>query len=129
MNTVQEFLQEARHDRRLRRTTHDYISDMIEFYGREKVFEGIYGMEKQMEAIILLPRALHVYGTAPPAAGGTAGIRQVDDRRSSQAQARGVLTHCRRSRVRHCGVPVPSAPVRRRPPGCARRWRRTLARR
>ncbi|TMI99836.1 MAG: hypothetical protein E6G99_13225, partial [Bacillati bacterium ANGP1] len=52
MNTVQEFLQEARHDRRLRRTTHHYISDMIEFYGREKVFEGIYGMEKQMEAII-----------------------------------------------------------------------------
>src|SRR5437667_10867430 len=52
MNTVQEFLQEARHDRRLRRTTHHYISDMIEFYGRDKVFEGIYGMEQQMEAII-----------------------------------------------------------------------------
>src|SRR3989442_642097 len=57
MNTVQEFLQEARHDRRLRRTTHHYISDMIEFYGRDKVFEGIYGMEKQLEAIMSFFRA------------------------------------------------------------------------
>ncbi len=40
MNTVHEYLQEARHDRRLRRTTHHYISDMIEYFGRPKVFEG-----------------------------------------------------------------------------------------
>lgn len=52
MNTVLDFLQEARHDRRLRRTTHHYLSDMIEYYGREKVFDGIYGMEKQLNDIV-----------------------------------------------------------------------------
>ncbi|HLQ63351.1 MAG TPA: hypothetical protein VK201_01425 [bacterium] len=57
MNTVHEYLQEARHDRRLRRTTHHYISDMIEYFGRPKVFEGIYGMEKQMDAIDAFFRA------------------------------------------------------------------------
>src|SRR5712692_11039884 len=57
MNTVHEYLQEARHDRRLRRTTHHYISDMIEYYGRDRVFEGIYGMETQLEAIMSFFRA------------------------------------------------------------------------
>lgn len=57
MNTVQDYLQEARHDRRLRRTTHHYVSDMIEHYGRDRVFDGIYGMEKQLEAILAFFRA------------------------------------------------------------------------
>ena len=57
MNTVLDFLQEARHERRLRRTTHHYISDMIEHYGREKVFDGIYGMEKQLNDIVAYFRA------------------------------------------------------------------------
>ncbi len=57
METVQEYLHEARHDPRLRRTTHHYISDMIEHYGRDRVFEGVYGMEKQLDAIVAYFRA------------------------------------------------------------------------
>ena len=57
MKTVQEFLHEARHDRRLRRSTHHYISDMIEHYGRDRVFDGVYGMEKQLNDIVAYFRA------------------------------------------------------------------------
>jgi len=49
---VQLYLEEARQDRRLRRTTHHYVSDMIEYYGRDRVFEGVYGMEKQLDDIV-----------------------------------------------------------------------------
>ncbi len=57
MKTVQDYLQEARHDRRLIRTTHHYISDMIEYYGKDRVFEGVYGMEKQLDHIVAYFRA------------------------------------------------------------------------
>jgi len=57
MHTVADYLQEAPHDRRLRRTTHHYISDMIEHYGRDRVFEGVYGMEKQLDDIVAYFRA------------------------------------------------------------------------
>ncbi|MDQ7842545.1 MAG: hypothetical protein QN141_00440 [Armatimonadota bacterium] len=57
MHTVADYLQESRHDRRLRRTTHHYISDMIEHYGRDRVFEGVYGMEKQLDDIVAYFRA------------------------------------------------------------------------
>ncbi len=57
MKTVQDYAQEARHDRRLSRTTHHYISDMIEYYGKERVFEGVYGMDKQLDQIIAYFRA------------------------------------------------------------------------
>lgn len=57
MKTVVDYLQEARHDPRLRRTTHHYISDMIEHYGRDRVFSGVYGMEKQLDAIVSYFRA------------------------------------------------------------------------
>ncbi|MGH2348498.1 MAG: hypothetical protein ACRDFT_03405 [bacterium] len=49
---IQHYLGEARQDRRLRRTTHHYVSDMIEYYGRDRVFEGVYGMEKQLDDIV-----------------------------------------------------------------------------
>src|SRR5574341_1700687 len=52
MQTVIDYLQEARQDRRLRRTTHHYVSDMIEHYGPERVFEGVYGMEKPLADIV-----------------------------------------------------------------------------
>ncbi len=57
MKTVQDYLQEARHDRRLNRTTHHYISDMIEHFGKERVFEGVYGMDKQLDHIVAYFRA------------------------------------------------------------------------
>jgi len=57
MQTIAEYLREARGDRRLRRTTHHYISDMIEHYGRDRVFEGVYGMEKQLDDIVAYFRA------------------------------------------------------------------------
>src|SRR5574341_2162344 len=57
MQTIAEYLEEARQDRRLRRTTHHYVSDMIEHYGRDRVFEGVFGMEKQLDAIISFFRA------------------------------------------------------------------------
>ncbi len=57
MKTVQDYLQEARHDRRLARTTHHYISDMIEYYGKDRVFEGVYGMDKQLDHIVAYFRA------------------------------------------------------------------------
>jgi serine protein kinase len=57
MQTVAEYLEEARHDRRLRRTTHHYVSDMIEHNGRDRVFEGVFGMEKQLDDIVAYFRA------------------------------------------------------------------------
>src|SRR5574341_1808806 len=52
MQTVIDYLQEAQQDRRLRRTTHHYVSDMIEHYGRDRVFEGVFGMERQLADIV-----------------------------------------------------------------------------
>jgi serine protein kinase len=52
MQTIADYLEESLHDRRLRRTTHHYISDMIEYFGRDRVFEGVFGMEKQLDDIV-----------------------------------------------------------------------------
>ena len=57
MQTVSEYIQEAQQDRRLRRTTHHYVSDMIEHFGRDRVFEGVFGMEKQLDDIVAYFRA------------------------------------------------------------------------
>lgn len=52
MMDIEQYLDEARQDRRLRRTTHHYVSDMIEHYGPKRVFEGVYGMEKPLADIV-----------------------------------------------------------------------------
>jgi len=57
VKTVQDYLQEAQHDRRLSRTTHHYISDMIEYYGKDRVFEGVQGMDKELDDIVAYFRA------------------------------------------------------------------------
>jgi len=57
MQTIADYLEESQHDRRMRRTTHHYISDMIEYFGRDRVFEGVYGMEKQLDDIVSYFRA------------------------------------------------------------------------
>ena len=36
--TVGQYLSAAETDRRLRRSTHHYVSDMIEYFGPERVF-------------------------------------------------------------------------------------------
>ena len=50
--TVGQYLNAAATDPRLRRTTHHYISDMIDYFGPEQVFEGVYGMERQLTDIV-----------------------------------------------------------------------------
>jgi len=57
MQTIADYLEESQHDRRMRRTTHHYISDMIEYFGRDRVFEGVFGMEKQLDDIVSYFRA------------------------------------------------------------------------
>ena len=52
IRTVGEYLEAARTDDRLARTTHQYIADMIEYFGPQRVFEGIYGMSKQLDDIV-----------------------------------------------------------------------------
>lgn len=50
--TAGRYLESAAGDPRLRRTTHHYISDMIDYFGPERVFEGVYGMEPQLIDIV-----------------------------------------------------------------------------
>lgn len=59
--TVGEYLERARHDPRLRRNTHHYISDMLDHFGAEVVFEGLYGMEEQIENIVMF---FHAHNTS-----------------------------------------------------------------
>jgi serine protein kinase len=57
IRTVGAYLQAAAHDDRLTRTTHHYIADMLEYFGPDRVFEGIYGMRRQLEDIVNFFRA------------------------------------------------------------------------
>jgi serine protein kinase len=50
--TVADYVAQSRTNRRLGRTTLHYISDMIDYFGKAKVFEGIYGMDKQLDDIV-----------------------------------------------------------------------------
>lgn len=59
--TVGEYLEAARTDPLLRRNTHHYISDMIDRFGPEQVFEGLYGMENQIENIVMF---FHAHNTS-----------------------------------------------------------------
>jgi len=52
VTTVETYLTESRRDRRLARTTLHYISDMIDYFGKARVFEGIYGMDPQLDEIV-----------------------------------------------------------------------------
>jgi serine protein kinase len=51
-DTIEAYLAASRADRRLARTTLHYISDMIDYFGKVRVFEGIYGMDRQLEDIV-----------------------------------------------------------------------------
>jgi len=50
--TVADYVEQSGTNRRLGRTTLHYISDMIDYFGKAKVFEGIYGMDKQLDDIV-----------------------------------------------------------------------------
>ncbi len=52
VGTVEGFLAASKRDQRLTRTTLHYISDMIDYFGKAKVFEGIYGMDPQLDDIL-----------------------------------------------------------------------------
>ncbi|HEV3027325.1 MAG TPA: hypothetical protein VG457_07110 [Planctomycetota bacterium] len=52
ISTIEEYLAASRRDHRLTRTTLHYISDMIDYFGKARVFEGIYGMDHQLDDII-----------------------------------------------------------------------------
>ncbi|MCK4429282.1 MAG: hypothetical protein KAU95_02810, partial [Candidatus Aenigmarchaeota archaeon] len=43
ISSVREYVEEAKSNPRLRRKAAEYISDTIDYYGKEKVFEGLYG--------------------------------------------------------------------------------------
>ena len=52
IENVGTFLTASQRDPRLARTTLHYIADMIDYFGKAKVFEGIYGMERQLDDIL-----------------------------------------------------------------------------
>ena len=52
IETVGTYIAASRRDPRLARTTLHYIADMIDYFGKAKVFEGIYGMEPQLDDIV-----------------------------------------------------------------------------
>ena len=45
----------------LTRNTHHYVSDMLDFYGKDVVFEGIYGLDEQIDSLILF---FHAHNTS-----------------------------------------------------------------
>ena len=52
IDTVASYVAASRRDPRLTRTTLHYIADMIDYFGKAKVFEGIYGMDRQLDDIV-----------------------------------------------------------------------------
>lgn len=52
ITTVETYLAASRQDPRLARTTLHYIADMIDYFGKARVFEGIYGMDRQLDDIV-----------------------------------------------------------------------------
>src|SRR5438105_4588559 len=49
IDTIGAYLTASQRDPRLGRTTLHYIGDMIDYLGKAKVFEGIYGMDRQLD--------------------------------------------------------------------------------
>ncbi len=53
IRTVGDYIEASSRYLLLHRNTHHYISDMLDYYGKEVVFEGIYGLDEQLDSIIL----------------------------------------------------------------------------
>jgi len=52
ITTVETYVAASRQNPRLARTTLHYIADMIDYFGKARVFEGIYGMDRQLDDIV-----------------------------------------------------------------------------
>src|SRR5207247_2842440 len=52
IGTIGNYIVVSRRDPRLARTTLHYMADMIDYFGKAKVFEGIYGMDRQLDDIV-----------------------------------------------------------------------------
>ena len=61
LQTVGDFVAAARDFTFLARNTQHYVSDMIDHFGKDVVFEGIYGLDEQIESLILF---FHAHNTS-----------------------------------------------------------------
>lgn len=61
VKTVGDYLDASWENTLLQRNTHHYISDMIDFYGKDRVFEGLYGLDEQIDAMVLF---FHAHNTS-----------------------------------------------------------------
>ena len=61
IKTVGEYLAAAKQYPVLTRNSHHYISDMLDYYGPEVVFEGIFGLGEQIKNISLY---FHAHNTS-----------------------------------------------------------------
>jgi len=61
IKTVGEYLEASWEHPRLQRNTHCYVSDMIDYFGKDKVFEGIYGLDEQIDNMVLF---FHAHNTS-----------------------------------------------------------------
>lgn len=52
IKTVGGYLRASFRNRLLARDTHHYISDMIDHFGPEEVFEGLFGLERQIDDLV-----------------------------------------------------------------------------
>ncbi|MBI3892043.1 MAG: hypothetical protein HY303_11005 [Candidatus Wallbacteria bacterium] len=59
--TVGDYVAASVKNLRLRRNTHHYVSDMMDHFGPEVVFEGIFGLEEQIKNVVLF---FHAHGTS-----------------------------------------------------------------
>lgn len=59
--TVREYVDASVDNPRLARNSQNYVSDMIDHYGVEQVFEGIFGLDDQIEQIVLF---FHAHNTS-----------------------------------------------------------------
>jgi serine protein kinase len=61
IKTVGDYLESSWEQPILARNTHHFISDMIDYYGKERVFEGLYGLDEQIDNMVLF---FHAHNTS-----------------------------------------------------------------
>ncbi len=61
IKTAGDYLEASWEHAHLQRNTHHYISDMIDFYGKDRVFEGLFGLDEQIDNMVLF---FHAHNTS-----------------------------------------------------------------
>ncbi len=61
IRTAADYVEASRDNLALKRNTHHYISDMLDHFTPEVVFEGIYGLEDQIKNVVLF---FHAHNTS-----------------------------------------------------------------